>query len=268
MNVKHTRRFEMLLRVRDFGHTYGHKVARVSAASDAFAAVRAALDAVQAADVEKMSATASRRADRKRAARKQIVAVLGRCCRLARLLRAGGLDVPPFERPASRSDHGWLMAGRQFARNAEALADEFAGHGLAPAYITRVADEFEAAIRGRRKGIADFTEAHARMQSLLRSAHLDVRRLDVIIGAAFAGDPVIQAVWKQARREEPRRDRRLLRNRRPADVVERGNQLLERRLAEQSVGTVRGQIGERRFIQPARFHHTVLGEAIHDSRSG
>jgi hypothetical protein len=252
MNVKHTRRFEMLSRVRDFGNTYGHKVARVSAASEAFASVRAAIDEAQAVDIEKMSATATRRADRKRAARKRIVAVLGRCCRLARLLRARGQDVPPFERPASRSDHGWLMAGRQFAHNAGALADEFAGHGLAPAYITRVADEFEAAIRGRSNGIADFTEAHVRMQSLLRSAHLDVRRLDVIIGVAFAGDPVIQAVWKQARREEPRRDRRLRRNRRPADVVENGNQLVDRSLAEQALGAT------------GRFHHAVLREVIDD----
>ena len=48
MNVKHTRRFEMLLRVRDFANAYGHEVTRVAAAGEAFAAVRAAIDELQA----------------------------------------------------------------------------------------------------------------------------------------------------------------------------------------------------------------------------
>ena len=252
MNVKHTRRFEMLLRVRDFANAYGHEVTRVAAAGEAFAAVRAAIDELQAMDVAQMSATALGRADQKRAARKALVAVLGRCCRLARLLRAQGQDVPTFIRPVSRSDQDLLTTGRHFARNAEAVADEFTGHGLAPSHIARITDAFETAIRSRSNGLADYSEVQARMQGLLRSVHLDVRRLDVIVGVAFAADPVIQAVWKQARREEPRRDRRLNRNRRPADVVEHGNQLVERSLDEQALGTAR------------RFHHAVLREVIDD----
>jgi len=227
MNVKHTRRFEMLVRVRDFGRTHGHRLSHVSAAEKAFAAVNAALDAVSATDVLKVSAAASGRADRKRAARKALVALLGRCIRLTRLLRAQGLDVPLLARPASRSDQALLAAGRHFALIAEALTGQFTGHGLGPSSILRITDAFDAAIRGRSNCLADFTVAHVRMGSLLRSAHLEVRGLDVIVAAAFSGDPLTQAEWKRARREEPRRDRRLRGYRRAADVVENCDQLVD-----------------------------------------
>ncbi len=264
MNVKHTRRFEMLLRVRDFGRTHGHRLSHASAAQDAFAAVDAAIGALSATDVVKVSASASGRADRKRAARKTLVAVLGRCIRLARLLRAQGLEVPAFSRPASRSDQSLLTAGRKFARDAEALADQVTGYGLAPSHIARVTAAFDATTHDRSRCLANYTEAQARMQSLLRSAHLEVRRLDVVIAFAFAAQPSVQAAWKRARREEPRRNRRLRGNRRPPNVVENGDQLVDRGGAEQPLGAVRRQIGERGLVQPPGLHHPVLGEVVHN----
>ena len=67
---------------------------------------------------------------------------------------------------------------------------------------------FEEATRDCGMSRADHTAARTRIQELLSSALLEVRRLDLIIDNELAGDKVIQAVWKQARRiEYPRRPR-------------------------------------------------------------
>ena len=116
--------------------------------------------------------------------------------------------MPLLARPASRSDQALLTAGRQFARNAEALTAHFTGYGLDASSILRITDTFDSAIRGRSHCLADYTVAQTRTQDLLRSAHLEVRSLDLIVAMAFRGDPLTQAAWKRARLEEPRRDRR------------------------------------------------------------
>ena len=79
---------------------------------------------------------------------------------------------------------------------------------MAPTHIAAVTAAFEEATRGRGMSRADYTAARTRIQELLSSALLEVRRLDLIIDNELAGDKVIQAVWTQARRiEDPRRPR-------------------------------------------------------------
>jgi hypothetical protein len=208
MNARETRQYEMLLRVRDFGNTHRERFAGSIVAQQAFAAVGVAIDDLTATDMRKMSASISARGTRKAAAREALIDLLLKVNQLARVLRARGQKTPPFEFPDSRSDQALLTAGRQFARDAAAFETELTGHGMVPADIAVMTAAFEVATRDRGMSRSDHTAARTRIQELLSSSVLEVRRLDLIIDNELAGDKVIQAVWKQARRvEDPRKPR-------------------------------------------------------------
>ena len=124
---------------------------------------------------------------------------------LARVLRARGEDLPLFAVPRSSTDEGYLTLARQFARDAALLDAEFSGHGLGSDVIRRVAGAFEASVRDCATNRANVIVARTRIHDLVRSARLEVRRLDLIVGSGLAPDNTIRAVWQQTRRVERRR---------------------------------------------------------------
>ena len=233
MNAKETRKYEMLLRVRDFGNTHRALFSDSSVAQRTFAAIGAAIDELATLDVSKATASILGRADAKRAARRALAELLLDVRRLARLLRAGGVDAALPVRSQSRSDQALLAAGRQSARDAESFDAEFTSYGLAPSRIAQVASAFETAMRDRGINRADLIATQMRVQELLRGALRDVQRLDLIINNWPVGDPVIEAVWKQARRiDDPRRRRWRERDEscgdsRAADSAEHNDQLVQ-----------------------------------------
>jgi hypothetical protein len=163
----------------------------------------------------------SARADRKAEARKALGELLMNVSQLGKVLRARSRTTAPFEVPPSRSDQSLLTAARQFARDAALVEEDFTSHGLAPAHIAGVAASFEAAVRDRGMSRSEHTAARTRIRELLSSAFLDVRRLNMIIGHELAGQPVIQAVWKQARRiGEPRGARMATPSEQPAPTAD------------------------------------------------
>ena len=204
MNDRETRQYEMLIRVRDFGTSNRHLFDDTGVARDAFAGVAAAIDDLAANNLTTMTASVSSRVERKAAARAALHELLLKVSHTAKVLRGRGGSIPPFEMPAPRTDQRLLTAGRQFARDAAALEADFTAHGLPPQLIADTASAFEAAMRDRGMSRADLTAARARTRELLARALEAVRTLDVIIDTQLAGDPVIQAVWTQARRVEQR----------------------------------------------------------------
>ena len=209
MKDRERRKYEMLLRICDFGDMNREVVAGLPpAGSTAFDALNAAVDALTATAVMKLSARIASRADRKANTRKALIKLLVRTSQMARVLRGRGYLLPVFQIPRSSSDQDWLTRARQFAQDASAFDAEFTGRGVGPQTITMVADTFERACRERDMKRADHTEARARIRHLLRSALLDVRDLDLMLAHQFGRDTVIWAVWKQARHvENPRRSR-------------------------------------------------------------
>jgi len=199
------RQYDMLMRVRDFGDANRGLFAGLPAARDAFQAVDTAVNELAAADLLKVSARVAARADRKKAARKRLIRLLVRVSQLARVLRARGQELPPFTIPRSSTDEGFLTLARQFARDAASLDAEFTGHGLGPDVIRRAAGAFEASVRDCAMNRAHVIAARTRIHDLVRSARLEVRRLDLIVGSGLAPDNAMRAVWQQARRVERRR---------------------------------------------------------------
>ena len=198
----------MLQRVRDFGNTHRHLFPDPGVAVDTFAALGLVIADVAAADIAKRSASASARSDRKAAARRALIELLVKVSQTARVLRAGGRDMPPFEVPEPRTDQALVTTAHQFVRDAAPHEAEFVAHGMVTKTLTEAAAAFETAMRDRGIGRSGHVAAGTRIRELLASALKHVRTLDVIINNELARDKVIQAVWKRARHlEDPRRPR-------------------------------------------------------------
>ena len=220
MKAIERRQYEMLLRVRDFGKTHGELFAESSAAHQTFATLNRLIDDVTVADMMKMSAWVSAKADRKAAARDALVGLLVKTIRLAQVLRARGRDAPPFEFPSSRSDQALLTAGRQFARDAALLEADFTAHGMPPTLLADTTAAFEMATNDREKSRSDHIAARTRIHELLAAACVEARGLDVVVSNELAGDQVLQTVWKQARHvENPRRSRTQIPAEEPASIL-------------------------------------------------
>jgi len=200
MNKQQTRQYEMLLRLRDFGNSHGDLFAESTSATEAFASVNAAINELTTTDLVKLSASVSARADRQTIARKSLTELLLRASQLARVLRARGVDVGAFELPESKSDQTLLTAARQFAQDAARFEAEFVGHGVAPTVIAESTAAFDKALRDRGMNRSGHKAAGTRIRDLIRTAMLDVRRLDLIVESVLANNHALRTSWKDARR--------------------------------------------------------------------
>ena len=199
MHIKQRGQYEMLLRVRDFIAAQQHLFAQSPTAQKLFASVNATINELTAADLVKMSSSLSARADRKQKARTALAELLLKVSQLTRLLRAGGLNVPAFQMPHSRSVQTLLTAARKFAQDAAPFDGELAGHRLGSTAINETATELEAAVSDRGMQRSDHIQARARIRELLASALVDVRRLDLIIDRELAGNQPVRESWKHLR---------------------------------------------------------------------
>src|SRR6185503_15525710 len=86
MNTIERRQYQMLLRVRDFGDSFGERFPPSSVARENFAAVAAAIKELDAQDVAHMAASLSARAQRKDLARQALLARLQAISLTARVL--------------------------------------------------------------------------------------------------------------------------------------------------------------------------------------
>jgi hypothetical protein len=200
MNIKQTKQYEMLLRVRDFGHVHGDAFSPSGAASHTFADISSAIDELAAADVKKRASSQSARTDRTNQARTALADILLNASHLARVLRIRGRPLPVFEVPESRNDQVLLTTARQFAADAAAFDQEFTAHSVGPAQITAAAAALEAALSDRGTSRSDHVVAGVRIRELLAAALLDVQRLDLIVDGECGGNPAIQSAWKRTRR--------------------------------------------------------------------
>src|SRR3954468_17556422 len=102
MDTMQTRRYEMLVRVRDFGEAHGDRFPKQSAAREQFTAVADAVTQLGAHAVSKMTA-AREGAASKSAARRALIDALEAVSRTGRIIATSveGLD-DKFQLPATR----------------------------------------------------------------------------------------------------------------------------------------------------------------------
>jgi len=210
VNSLEIRRYDMLVRVRDFGAAHAERFAPDSLAAQAFTIVAQAVASLSEHAIRQISGHGSaRQATTTRAVARR--ALRGQLDTIARTAHAIGLDTPGvaqrFRIPRS-GDFPLLAAARAFATDAAPLAAEFIAHALPPDFIvalhTGIA-EFEAAIGEQEDGKMQHIAARAGIGEALATGLAAVRRLDAIVPNAFREEPLAVAGWRRARHVEYRR---------------------------------------------------------------
>lgn len=199
MTAKEQRQYEMLLRVQEFGTIHRSLFPESTDAHDVFAEVDGIIDELSAASTRKKAAGTIKRGDRNRAARRALTDLLVKYNLLGKVLSARGGGAPVFELPASRSDQSLLTTAREFALAAGPLEADVTAHGIPLRALPDAIAAFEAALRDRSNGRADYRAERTRIQELLARVVTPLQRLDLIVGSACAGDPVLEDRWHQAR---------------------------------------------------------------------
>jgi hypothetical protein len=203
MTAIETRRYEMLVRVRDFGSTHGDLFPESTLAREQFTTVSAAVKELGEYAVRKMAAKQEGKKT------KAIVreALLDRLESIAITARAIARDTPGFEDrfhvPRPRNDQGLLTAGRLFARDAEVLKNQFLAHAMRDTFVADLIESvetFEQAIRERETGKGAQTAARASMQEALATGTAAVQKLDAMVNNHLRDDPETTALWRSVRR--------------------------------------------------------------------
>ena len=206
-----TARYEMLVRVRDFGAAYGEWFPRSTRGSEAFAAVNTAVTQLEqhgASQYSNRQAVRSMKAANSDAYRELLEALDA----IERTARAVALDTPvvdgTFAVPKKRGPAAVLNAARSIATNAGPLAKAFIAHGLPKDFIAQLETKIAAFEEARKQRVAA-KEQHASARTAIEEAFESgteaVQHLDAIVANVIGGDGQAMAAWNVARHVEPRR---------------------------------------------------------------
>jgi hypothetical protein len=206
-----TRRYEMLVRVRDFGAKYAERFPSSSLGGQAFATVTAAVAELSQHTASLLSGRGTTRegVTSKAVAREALRDDLDAIVRTARAI---ALDTPgiddKFRAPRGNGDQTLLSAARAFASDAAPLAPQFLAHDMPADFLEDLekdVKEFEAAIHGRETGKDINVAARASLEGSMEAGLAAVRRLDAVVPTRLRDDAAAVAVWERARRIEYRR---------------------------------------------------------------
>jgi len=198
-----TRRYEMLVRVRDFGEKHGSLFPESSVAREQFVTVEAAVKQLGQHAVTKMSAVQEGKSTKAMAREALLDGIEG----MALTARAIAADTPDlkdkFRVPVPRTDQALLTAGRLFARDAEEFKDQFLAHAMPQTFLADLiglVERFEQTIQEREEGKGGSTAARASIKAALASGTTAVQKIDAMMTNHLRGDPATTALWRSVRR--------------------------------------------------------------------
>jgi len=205
MNSYNTRRYEMLKRVGDFGAGHADVFPPASSGAKAFAAVSAAVAALDRHNAARFSQGAAvREGSRAKVAARAALRDALRA--ISATAQAVALDTPglddKFRLPGTTGEQALLSAGRAFAQDVRACATAFISHGLPPTFrkdLDAAIRAFETAIRDDAAGRNTFAACRTACNTAMQGAMTAVWRLDAIVANRLRGDRDALAVWERAR---------------------------------------------------------------------
>ena len=213
MNSLDLRRYEMLMRVRDFGAAHEDLFPPSTLGGTSFAAVGTAVAALHEHAATQVSGRGSAREGTvsKGVAREALRDSLEAIVRTA---RAMALDTPgvddKFRVPRDTGDQIILNAARAFAQDAAPLSADFLTHDMPADFLEdlqRDIDGFEEAIRDHEAGKDTHVAARAGIEAAIDAGLDAVLRLDAIVPNRLRADAKTLALWERARRVEYRAGR-------------------------------------------------------------
>lgn len=195
-------RYEMLLRVRDFGSRYQSRFPESSDGAQAFATVARAVAEIEAHDTNRM--VVLHQAQRSKAERrKTMLQRMQTIVRTSRGIRTA-LGTPlRLTMPDRTSDVAVVRSARAFLQEAEPYQDQMVRLGLPATYFAELrdaADAFDAALTDRRAGRSGIAGAQAGIKAALTQGTEAARTLDIIVANTLGADPIVMAAWERDRR--------------------------------------------------------------------
>jgi hypothetical protein len=207
MRIEDLRKQQMLARVRDFGAARRDVFPASSRAGKLFAAVAAAIDALEQQLPTQVARGSSQEGSTEKALARD--ALRRRLATIATMARALALDTPGFADrfsiPLYCSDARLLVIARSFARDAKPLAKEFVAHDMPPDFLAALGKEIDAFATTTSRVLAGKDtrrNARAGIDATNEKAVRAVRQLNAIVRARLQDDRAALALWDNARRLE------------------------------------------------------------------
>jgi hypothetical protein len=197
-------RYEMFVRVRDFGASRTTLFPPASKAGQAFATVTSAVAAID--DHQKNHVVGQTEARRVKATtRAAVFDTMKTIALAARRVTRPERGESPFRVPRRRSVAREIATARAFIEEAEKRQDEFVSFGLPPTFIADLrtaVDELQQAVAVRLSSKTVRRQALAGIDTELTRGFDAIRDLDVLVAIATRDDPTTFAAWTAARRIE------------------------------------------------------------------
>jgi hypothetical protein len=204
MNMPDIRRYEMLLRVKEFGVAHADVFGVATAGGELFATVAQAADKVTEHGVTQTHrATAGDRLSTKKIAADALRALLLKIRRTAHAMTpdTAGLD-GKFVVPRSHGDQRLLLAARGFLEDAMPLRDQFVAHQLPATFLDDLqaaVGTFEAAIQAHVELREARAAARVGIAEALDAGGAAVDRLDALVTNVFEQQHETLAEWHSVR---------------------------------------------------------------------
>jgi len=198
-------RYQVFLKVRDFGARHSDQFPASSAAGRAFATVAEAAATIERQSSERLvNAQAGKKA--RAEARKALWDRLKAIVRSARVIASDPPARDVFRLPKRRSDVAILDTAHAFIDAGEAASAQWVAFGLpetALAELREMTTTFAKAMDSRRQGQTGVKDARKALKDALEYGFAAVRHLDVIVANTKDPDSAIAVSWNEARRSTP-----------------------------------------------------------------
>lgn len=206
MTINETRRYMMLVRVRDFGDAHREMFLHSESAQRQLSALNIAVAELKTLDVRKVSVARQARS-RRQAARDALVAQLTAISKTARAIAHDDPAVRDgFEVNPRTSDQGLVTLARSLADKARTLEAAFVDHGMPESFLADLEaalSELERAAHQRATERRAHTAARASIRAALAAGTTAVQLLDAFVSNQLRSDPVGLEMWQRDRRVEP-----------------------------------------------------------------
>jgi hypothetical protein len=202
MNKNEIRRYDMLLRVRDFGIRHAADFPANSLGSRLFATVGAAVSDLTSHAAVQTSNTARQSVSSKAVARATLLEDLEIINQTA---RAMALELPnldsQFRMPRGSGDHVLLNAAHAFLTDATPLKNAFISYALPQDFLETLQsniNDFEAAITTKHSATSARVAATASIDETLSRGMTAAQQLKAVVKNRYRNNPAVLAEWTTA----------------------------------------------------------------------
>ncbi len=204
MKDKEIRKFEMLMRVRDFGVTHANAFTAASVGGQKFAAIGAVVDELEAHGANQFSGKGAAQAGTlaKRVARTSVremmVAIRDTAQALEEIMPGVSAN---FRVPSNNGDQALISSARAFVEAATPIKSEFIQREMPATFLenlTAAIALFESAVNEKNTNTERRVAATAAINASLERGAKLVRELEPIVRNKFRSDAATLAAWESA----------------------------------------------------------------------